>query len=895
VHCNLNTAYFFLPPQILTLVLLLGVFFSTVSAEETSTVDPTEQEPEYDVTLPSHEAPTDRSSAGPTETFSESNYPTTATDVNIIIEEVSKILAANSELPQLSRSEIQDILDNITTAMPEEEPVSENAFQIPTLQPGHYKTHDEYLRAMRALMLVLPYSAKNLSHSKIQELYTKAPIIQFIADNSEIVTTTTETRPSVTTVTEQPQQNKQYYKQQTKYPNHHEMYHNPYDSKPTNPKSSYNHDSQTNGSVTTLTTENISVTTRLKPNHHRRRRPNITTQVSGICGHQFANQHCQTTKFSTSELAPTTEHSQITGSYNTTDQYYQSGKLSPVQEVVTTVYPERPNTQEGNMSPNRVNPNYNVQLQPQFHNTAQHQGGLQPSISHKETKATSAAVSEQYSSTEPVGTGLDLPFDIRNILTSFSADDEQPVHYTTEQAKLFITPATDGSVLQSTKYSSQYSASEIATTKEPVMRDDVKEILASIGLFPDKETHSTAPGTSTTTAMPDIAAAAESLSSEMKDLLVSFGLLPSPNDLQLSTENQGSGQAYDQQAASPISDPSSYLNFKPLPLTVNENKEEKGDKYTMSSDMKQFLASFGLVPMSDTEEEYSNRESFHEHGLRSQKALKIEAQALTNSSSNIFKQEPGHAVKNFTEAVPHINMDMLTDEMKQILENLGFLPSTKLAANNNEGHIFNPSAHLASLHPTEEEVQRLSKLLHAIKELVKENRTITQNEIDRLNASLSFILPPVPVEDDSKTAQLAEVLPGVLSEERKEGNKSLPLDHIKNAPDPLSLEELLLVQDDSKNEIKRQQPNNGTSTEETHKEGGPSLTDLAASFGGGDAAADEVGVDNALPTKKPNGLYFLLDWNTFLDVGEEGSSRRVNLRFNPRLGNSRAFLPVTVP
>jgi hypothetical protein len=150
------------------------------------------------------------------------------------------------------------------------------------------------------------------------------------------------------------------------------------------------------------------------------------------------------------------------------------------------------------------------------------------------------------------------------------------------------------------------------------------------------------------------------------------------------------------------------------------------------------------------------------------------------------------------------------------------------------------------------------------------------------------------VEDGSKTAQLAEDLPA-LFEQKKEGNKSVPLDHVKNAPDPLSLEELLLIQDDSKNEVKRQEPNNGTLTEETHKDQGPSLTDLAASFGGGDAAADEVSVDYALPTKKPNGLYFLLDWNTFLDVGEEGSSRRVNLHFNPRLGNSRAFLPVTVP
>lgn len=888
--------------QILILILFAGVFFSTISAEETSTLDPTEQVPDYDVSVPSSEAPADSGSGEPTKTFNELNkFPVTATDANITIEEVTKILAANSELPQLSSSEIQEILDNITTLMPQGDPVSESTFQIHTLQPGHYRTHDEYLRAMRALMLVLPYNAMNLSNSKMQELYTKAPIIQFIGENSEVATTTTtETRPSVAPTAKEPQLNEQYYKQQTKYPNHHETYHKPYESKPTDAKSNYNYESQTKGPITTLTTENILATTKLNHNHHRRRRPTVTTtQAPGSCEHQFTNKHCQTAKLSPSEQAPTTVYAQITDNYNTTDQYYQSSKLSPVQEAVTTVYPERLSTQEGNMSPNHINPNYNVQLQPQFQNTAQHHNRLQPNISQKRIKPTSTTVNEHYSSTEPTGTGLDLPPDLRNLLTSFNVDHELPVHNTTEQVTLFITPETDGSISQPTKYSSLYSSSEIVTTQKPVMRDDVKEILASIGLFPDKETHDKTPGTSTTTATPDIAAAAESLSSEMKDLLVSFGLLPSPNDIQEDTESHDPGQAYDQQAASPVADPSSYLSFKPLPLAANENKEDEEDKYLISSDMKQFLASFGLVPTSDAEEGHSSGGSFHEHrnvhGFRSRKALKPETQILTNSSGNLINQEPGHSVENSSETVPHINMDMLTDEMKQILENLGFLPSTKLPTNNNESHIFNPSSHSASLHPTEEEAQRLSKLLDIIKKLMKENGTITQDEIDALNASISFILPPVPVEDGSKTAQLAEDLPATLSEERREGNKSVPLDHIKNAPNPLSLEELLLVQDDSKNEVKRQQPNNATSIEETHKDQGPSLTDLAASFGGGDAAAAEENVDDALPTKKPNGLYFLLDWNTFLDVGEEGSSRKVNLHFNPRLGNSRAFLPVTVP
>jgi hypothetical protein len=867
------------------------------------------------------------------------------TDVNRTIEEVEQILAANPRLPQLSRSEILEILNNITiqdqTVVPGGESVSENNESPVTeitsessndLQPGNYKTHEEYLRAMRALMLVLPYNAKNLSETKIKELYTKAPIIQFIGDNSEEVATTitTKLKPTITTTppattTEQSQHNEQYFQQQTKYPNHHELYHQPYDSQAIHPKPNYNYETETK--PTTLTMEQSSTTKRFNHNHHRRRRPTTSAMKHSTtqAPEQFINQHYKTTKLSPGEQPVTTVYPERISNYKTTSQYYQSAKPSTVQQAVTTVYPERISLQESNISPSHMNLTHNVQLQSSLQNKTQHPNGLRPNPSRKRTKPPSTTTTDEpLLSTEPTGIGFDLPHDMKNLLISFNVDDHLPnsqpaVHNTSEEVTVFITTPTAGSVSESTKYSSHYSASELeferVTTEKPVIRDDVKELLASIGLFPDKEKQeTTTTTTSTTTETPDVAAAAESLSSEMKDLLISFGLLPSANDIHQASYQEsgteGPGQAYDQQAASPVVDPSSYLSFKPLPLTENENKGDEEDKYLMSSDMKQFLASFGLVPTSDSEEGYPSRESFSEHsnvhGFRSQKALKMEAQPLTNSSGNITNQEPDHTVENSNETMPHINMDILTDEMKEILENLGFLPATNFSSiatkrktNGGEGHVFNPSAHLASLHLREEEAQRLMKLLDTIKKLMKENGTITQDEIDALNASVSFILPSV--QHGNKTAQstgdLASVLP-VLFVQKKQVNKSVSLGNIKDVPDPLSLEELLLVPADIKNEVKRQQSNNGTSsnsTTETTQDSGPSLTDLAASFGGGETAPADVSVDDALPTKKPNGLYFLLDWNTFLDVGEEDSSRRVNLRFNPRLGNSRNFLPVTVP
>jgi len=70
---------------------------------------------------------------------------------------------------------------------------------------------------------------------------------------------------------------------------------------------------------------------------------------------------------------------------------------------------------------------------------------------------------------------------------------------------------------------------------------------------------------------------------------------------------------------------------------------------------------------------------------------------------------------------------------------------------------------------------------------------------------------------------------------------------------------------------------------------GTNLLALEESFGGTTSAPNP-----ALPTKRKNGLYFLVDWNTFLEVGED-NNEKVNLRFQPKAGDRSKFLPVTVP
>ena len=69
----------------------------------------------------------------------------------------------------------------------------------------------------------------------------------------------------------------------------------------------------------------------------------------------------------------------------------------------------------------------------------------------------------------------------------------------------------------------------------------------------------------------------------------------------------------------------------------------------------------------------------------------------------------------------------------------------------------------------------------------------------------------------------------------------------------------------------------------------PNLTALEESFGGTTKKPD-----TNIPTRRRTGLYFLVDWNTFLEVGEDGKDK-VNLRFQPKAGDRSRFVKVTVP
>ncbi|XP_058805921.1 uncharacterized protein LOC131672599 [Phymastichus coffea] len=78
-------------------------------------------------------------------------------------------------------------------------------------------------------------------------------------------------------------------------------------------------------------------------------------------------------------------------------------------------------------------------------------------------------------------------------------------------------------------------------------------------------------------------------------------------------------------------------------------------------------------------------------------------------------------------------------------------------------------------------------------------------------------------------------------------------------------------------------------TEDSAKNIKPNIDDLEESFGGSTPEPDPM-----LPTRPKTGLYFLVDWNSFLEVGADEKDK-VNLRFSPKVGDKTRFIPVKIP
>lgn len=546
---------------------------------------------------------------------------------------------------------------------------------------------------------------------------------------------------------------------------------------------------------------------------------------------------------------------------------------------------------------------------------------------------------------------LVLPYDTRNLSESKIQElyTKAPITWlinttTTEAPTKRAPPPTERTsttvIVTPTPEIKYYRKRITTTTTTPAptpIREDIKDVLASIGLFPDGQGSAQWKPIMTTTAAPPefVKLATDSFSPDMINLLAQFGLMPSDsknNEIPPPTipeEPEDYDEPQSQPSVQAEIDPSSYSVFKPIPI--------KHEQQALSSDMKEFLASFGIVDDDNMRRETRPRG----------KQLVAEVTEATSAPTHI----------------PTLHPESMSDDMKDILHSLGLNPhmspeeiteksalkeitekSTLQSRSINSEYIFNPTESVHNSLNNTEDAENLRKLLYAFRSLASNTST------------------PEEIEKQLQQANLSQQnFTNIFGYHGDDDKYASTLDNYSNAPDPLSFDELLYAINETKNEIyKRQEAKNTsegydkttpsvsfdlpstpssasstststtvktttTTTEaddseskqtssdtqaeesndnssdstdssdsstsaQTNENNAALLADLESSFGGSTSSST---ADETLPPPKPNGFYFMLDWNSFLNVGED--DKGVNLKFAPRLGNSRNFLPITVP
>ncbi|XP_060531692.1 uncharacterized protein LOC132705235 [Cylas formicarius] len=365
-----------------------------------------------------------------------------------------------------------------------------------------------------------------------------------------------------------------------------------------------------------------------------------------------------------------------------------------------------------------------------------------------------------------------------------------------------------------------FTITAIRPTSNNADAEKIKDILASIGVIPLS--------TTTSTSTPNAELVAENLSPEMRELLMSFGLLPGSK-----IDAQKGNQVIDFVPEKASVDPESYIGFKPLPEDSDSRKE-----------MEDLLTRFGLLERND----------------RRQKSL--------NSVSNSSEQ---------------LNLDVVPHQFQSVLDDMGLVQrlgrkirEQPAERTTEKQHVFNP---VESQHTNDEEMEKLGKLLNIMKKLEKLNGTVTQDDLKKIN-----------------TNELREII-SYLNENKNE--KFLQLDQ-QRAPNPLNEDESI-----RKNEVKRQElsstsTESTTSTESettpiaTTKSETPSIKDLEESFGGDSASSTTSETPETTTAARRSGFYYLLDWNSFFEIDDQ-KGKRVNLRFQPKVGDPKRFFSVTVP
>ncbi|XP_059619816.1 uncharacterized protein LOC132263838 [Phlebotomus argentipes] len=472
---------------------------------------------------------------------------------------------------------------------------------------------------------------------------------------------------------------------------------------------------------------------------------------------------------------------------------------------------------------------------------------------------------------------------------------------------------------QKSKYSSHYSA-EVANFEEkskPPMRENVVGLLAAIGLTPD-----TSPTTTTTTTPTPTTTKQPELTPELEMLLKSFGFLQDQGHFDVQEDQPVHEET---RAAEFVSQP-----FKPLPESLVKEDYRKilsapiqSEDYVafkpipkdtakaLNNDNREFFRSLGLV--DDQVEVSTDKPTSKEP--RMMKMPEFDA-GISLPSDMLQALDKVGVVRKVTTAKPEdttttsspVSSSTSTTESSTTTSTTSKPSTTTTVLPRNHRPVrVSSRARVFSL--PEKEMQVPKKIAIPPRNPKQKPIEVTQEDLDhlhylldtiqkldKLNASLSGNISSSTAKYDVKT--LLGIGPDPVShvelnvaknEVKRQEEKNQTDDAVSSSPEPvrfsLNLTDSSASPDDSivdaASDAKSEVPSTTSTTT------APPLL-LAESF----ASIDPV-AEKPLPPPRRTGFYFLADWNSFLEVGDD--NEKVEVRFMPQVGDPSRFIPVTVP
>ncbi|CAO1410380.1 unnamed protein product [Diamesa tonsa] len=316
---------------------------------------------------------------------------------------------------------------------------------------------------------------------------------------------------------------------------------------------------------------------------------------------------------------------------------------------------------------------------------------------------------------------------------------------------------------------------------------------------------------------------------------------------------------------SPLPTAHDYSAFKPM-----TSKDEKIDE-----EMETFLKQFGLVD---------------DQSRKSKSTINKEAVPTTPAT-------PSSRKPFVLKELPAIDSDYLSPSFASLLGNIGIHTTSrdkqgkKISNSKAATNVFkNPTNNKSKV--DEEDYRKLEQLLETIRELEKLNVNLTDKEINRLNVKNFNFSDSLLSKSGPNPLHNIEYSELKNSIKRQEPSKT---DGAEDSPTKINLD--LEERDDKpllESSLEIISPSDTPTTTTTSTTTAAPKTSSTTPEPR-NSLEDEIEPveEEPLPAPIRSGFYFLSDWNSFLEVGEEPD--KIVVRFDPKIGDPTRFIPVNIP